>query len=323
MNSLPLISVIVPAYNSEKWLADCCQSIFSQTYHNVELIIVDDGSCDGTSDLADKLSVGKENVKVIHTENGGVCRARNVGLDNASGEYIVFLDADDMMESNAIETLYSRIKEESADIAVGWKSNISSDGREIGCPYEITSGIFTGSEALQLSLEDHPSMYAVWAKLYKREAIGDVRFVVGRKVHEDSFFVFQCLLKQPKIVVCDKIVLYYRISENSASRSKFSEKFFDITYFADLKKELIAKNYPELLPLAENVIVKANMALLGNLIKTTDHRYRDREKQAVKSVIDRKKYYKNATAADKKWFWILTHRLYGIYKVIYTIKNKI
>lgn len=323
MDRFPLISVIVPAYDAQKWLEGCCGSVFSQTYPRVELIIVDDGSTDETLALATRIAAGKENVKVIHTENGGVCHARNIGLDAATGGYITFLDADDLLMSGALEHLHSCLVAEGADIAIGWKSDMASDGTDLGCPYERITGVFEGIEALRLSLEDHPSTYAVWGKLYKRDAIGDVRFVQGRKVHEDSFFLFQCLLKGPKVAICDEIVLRYRISENSASRSVFSDKFFDIQYFAQRKKALIEERYPELLPLAENVILKADMALLKNLLKTNDPRYRDRERKAISEVLKKKKYYKTAIRSDAKWFWILTHRLYGLYKILYRIKNKI
>ena len=323
MDSLPLISVIVPAYNSEKWLKDCCRSVFCQSYPNVELIIVDDGSTDRTLALAKELAAEKEDVRVIHTENGGVCRARNTGLEAARGEYITFLDADDVLVSNCLEVLYSGMIREDADIVIGWKSNMTSNGVDIGCPYERNSGTFCGTDALKLSLEDHPAMYAVWGKLYKRDAIGDVRFVEGRRVHEDSFFVFECLLKKPKVVICDETVLRYRISENSASRSDFSDKFFDILYFAQRKKALVEEYYPGFLPLAENVIVKADMALLKNLLKTNDPRYRECEKKALNEVLKKKMYYKTAIRSDAKWFWILTHRLYSPYKMLYRIKNKV
>ena len=141
-------------------------------------------------------------------------------------------------------------------------------------------------------------------------------------MHEDSYFVFECLLKHPKIVICDDIVISYRLSDNSASREQFSEKLFDITYFAERKKDIIEKAYPEFLPLAENVIVKANMALLWNLLRTDDPRYKSAEKAAIKNVCDRKSYYIMAKKSDAKLFWILTHHLYGVYKLLYKLRSK-
>jgi hypothetical protein len=200
---------------------------------------------------------------------------------------------------------------------------MKSDGTELGCPYNRTHAIWTEKQALEQALLDHPATYTVWGKLYRKELISDIRFVEGKKVHEDSFFVFECLLKQPKVVVVEDIVIRYRLSENSASRSAFSEKVFDILYFSERKKAIIEKQYPQFKTLAENMIVKANMALLWNLLKTNDPKYRAAQKTAIKNVLDRKAYYKSAIKSDKKLFSILTHRLYAIYKALYILKNGI
>lgn len=323
MCDLPLISIIIPAYNSGKWLTECCQSVLHQTYPNVELIVVNDGSTDGSGELLNDLAGEDARVCVIHTVNGGVCRARNIGLDAAKGAYVAFLDADDLLVHDALERLYSAAKQENADISIGWKTDITPDGRNIGCSFDREYGVFNKTDALRLSLEDHPAMYAVWGKLYKRTVIGDTRFVEGKRVHEDSFFVFECLLKQPRVVICEDVVMRYRLSENSASRSAFSEKVFDILYFAERKKAIIEKQCPQFNVLAENMIVKANMALLWNLLKTNDPKYRAAQKTAIKNVLDRKAYYKSAIKSDKKLFRILTHRLYAIYKALYILKNGI
>lgn len=322
MSELPLISVIVPAYNSERWLTECCESVLGQTYPNVELIVVNDGSTDGTRALLRNIAEKDNRVRVIHTENCGVCHARNTGLNAAAGAYIAFLDADDLLFPNSLKLLYFALCSEYADIAIGWKTNMTEDGRNIGCPYERMAVVLEGTDGLKLSLEDHPSMYAVWAKLYKRTAIGDIRFVEGRRVHEDSYFVFECLRKQPRIVICEDIVLQYRLSDHSVSRSAFSEKVFDILYFAERKKAIIEKEYPEFGPLCENMVVKANMALLWNLLKTDDPQYKAAEKTAIKNILDRKQYYKTAIKSDKKLFWILTHRMYGFYKMLYLLRNR-
>lgn len=323
MNKFPLISVIVPAYNAEKWIEDCCNSIITQSYPNIELIIIDDGSTDRTLDLLTQLFGDKDNVHVIHTENRGVCHARNIGIDIAKGEYIAFLDSDDLLVEGALENLYSTLITEKADIAVGWKSNMSADGNDLGCPFERIYGVFEGTEGLTLSLKDHPSMHAVWGKLYKRTLVGNVRFVEGKKVHEDSFFVFECLLKKPKVVVCDCIVVRYRFSESSASRSEFSEKFLDILYFAEQKQLMIKEIYPEFFEMSENVIIKANMAFLWNLLRTNDPKYKDIQKKAIRAVLYRKKYYRTAIKSDARLFWLLTHHLYGPYKMLHTARRRL
>lgn len=323
MNKIPLISIIVPAYNAEAWIEDCCESVFSQTYENWELIIVNDGSTDYTGRILEDISSRCQKLKIVHTENGGVSRARNTGLDMANGDYMMFLDADDLLVVDALETMVKEIEQHPCDIVIGWKTNIDINLKEKGCPYKRESTFWTGKKALEMSLRDHPAAYAVWGKLYKKELLENIRFAEGRKVHEDSFFLFQCFCQMPDVRLIDQVVLKYRISPKSASRSEFSDKFLDILYFAEEKRRITGKYFPEFMELAENVYVKANMALLKNLHKTDDKQYRDLEKQCVENVIANKNYFLPAIPEDKKWYWMITHRMYDPYKYMKKIvKNK-
>ncbi len=317
-----MISVVVPAYNAEKWLMACCESVFAQTISDWELIIVDDGSTDGTLEIAQQAARNRKNVRAIHTENGGVCYARNVGLDEARGDYITFLDADDALMPDALERLLRLIQDKNCDIAIGWKTNMTADGQIIGCPYDRVSGLWHGTAALEQSLRDHPATYSVWGKLYKRSVVENVRFVEGRKVHEDSFFLFQCLLKEPTVAVTEEIVMRYRLSQNSASRSAFSDKVFDILYFAEEKKRLVEAHYPQFQDLARNVLVKAHMALLHNLCNTTDSKYRSAEKASIQFIQRNKTYFISAQKADERWYQIIVRHMYPLYKAIYRIKNR-
>lgn len=312
---LPLISVIIPAYNAQSWIAACCQSVFEQTYSNWELIIVNDGSEDQTREILSSLKSQKENILVIHQENSGVSKARNVGIDAANGDYIMFLDADDMLFPDALQLLYQKLLETDSDLAIGWKTNMREDGLILGCPYHVECAIWEDFEGLQKSLEDHPATYAVWGKLYKKSLVEDIRFVEGKKVHEDSFFIFQCLLKKPKVILCGEIVLKYRLSENSASRSVFSEKIFDILYFADSKKELIEQHAPQMESLKQNMIIKAHMALLRNLACYPGLKYLEIERSSIKEVLQNKSFFISATKADKRWLFIIRYRLYWLYKL--------
>ena len=124
-------------------------------------------------------------------------------------------------------------------------------------------------------------------------------------------------------MICEDVVLHYRLSENSVSRSSFSEKIFDILYFAERKKDIIDRDYPEFSKLGENVIAKANMALLWNLLRTDDPKYNDAQKTAIRNVLERSKYYRTAIKSDAKLFWILKHRLYGVYKMLHIARRKL
>lgn len=320
MNNLPLISVIVPAYNSEKWIAQACHSVIDQTYKNWELIVVDDGSSDRTYEILKSIADEHIRIKVIHTENGGVSRARNIGLDACEGEYITFLDSDDLLLPDALETLYYAIEKQGADIVAAGRTNIDSAGRDIGSPYTEVVDIWEGTRALELSLKDHPSTYTAWGKLYKRGVVENVRFVEGKRVNEDSFFVFQCFLNQPTVALIPNIVLKYRLTENSASRASFSDKFLDILYFAEQKRSCICDRYPEYTPLADNVWVKANMSLLKNLCKTTDKKYRDLENKSIREIKKHKKSFVPAIKGEQTFFWIVLSGMYPLYKKLIRMK---
>ena len=231
------------------------------------------------------------------------------------------MDADDALKPDAMETLYFALKDHGCDISIGWKTCVTENGKELGCPYKTDSAIWEGTEGLENSLKDHPACYAVWGKLYKSSIVRDVRFSEGKKVHEDRFFFFQCLMKKPRICLCDRIVLNYTESENSASRAAFSDKFLDILFFADEKKKMIEECFPELKTLADNMIIKANLALLTVLLKNRDGKYKKMESECIKTVIAYKDRYVSAPQTGNRMYYVVVRRFYRIYKLLYSIKQ--
>lgn len=304
---LPLISVIIPAYNAECFIASSCRSVFSQTYPNWELVVVDDGSTDATLAILNQLAHSRRNMTVIHTENRGVSAARNTGMDAAKGEYISFLDADDKLTERALEYLLCKMQEGNYDITIG------NTHRAV---------IWEGEQALQEILGDHLACHSACRKLYKMDLVREVRFVEGRHVNEDGFFVFQCFLKKPRVATITEPVYLVRATFGSASRSDFSEKFLDILYFAQEKKRLVEEQYPHLLPLTDNMLVKANMALLRNMCKTYDPKWRNQEKACIKLICEKQASFRPLHDSDKRWFWIITHGLFYVYKLYYFLRRK-
>ena len=260
---------------------------------------------------------------IVEQTNGGVCKARNKGLDIAQGEYIMFVDADDVLYADAIESLYNLLNASKADIASGdllhfdTAKGIPGDNRKMMIGENV---VWEGVEVLKKSLEDHPHTYSSCAKLYRRELVQSVRFVEGRHVHEDSFFVFQCMLQCPTFVATNMPVYKYRTTPNSASRSAFSDKFLDILFFAEMKAQLIERHFPEFVSLLPNLRIKAYLALLRVLCKTNELNYRSIEKEAISYIIANKEYFKPALVADQKFFRIVTMRLYWLYKLYYQFR---
>lgn len=317
----PKISVIIPVYNGRSTIGRAAQSVLRQAYSNVELVLVDDGSADGTFAVLEELAKEHSNVVAVHQENGGVSKARNTGIEKASGEYIMFLDADDELAPDVLAKTMELAQTHACDVVAGTCIRIRPDGSSFLSDMPITEDpcVWQGEEALCASLRDHPSTYAVWGKLYRREAVGQTRFVEGKRLHEDSFFLFELLQKNIKMTVTKLPVVHYYLTESSASRAGFSEKFLDMLYFAQRKVDIIEEKFPHLVPLGKNVLVKANMALLKTMWSAKGNTYKELEKQCQKTIRENGAYFIPAIKVDKILFLFIRLRLFWLYKLIYRI----
>lgn len=308
-----LISVIVPAYNAERYIARCIQSIENQTQQELEIIVVNDGSVDGTAAKAGECARGDSRIKLLFQENQGVSAARNRGLEEAKGQYIAFVDADDTLPSGALEHLLEVMRAENADIVSGTMRAIHSNGT-VREENDASAGIWCGKTALEKSLGDEPHTYSACGKLFRKSFLGGIRFTEKRRIHEDSFFLFECFQKEPRMVCLQESVYEYHIMPDSASRSEFSEKYFDILYFAECKYETIQRDYPQYGKMAKNMRLKANMAFLKMLARTRGTEFRQEEKKCIREIKEGKNDFLPATDADRKWFFVIQHDLYYVYK---------
>jgi len=315
-----LISIIIPAYNAEKYIENCLESCLNQSYKNIEVIVVNDGSTDKTAIIVENYSSNDSRIKIVSTENGGVSRARNIGIDASNGDYLTFVDADDRLLPNALEIMLKVLHENSADI-VAAKTFAMQIGEQKNIPESsYNTEIWQNYEAVSKSLDDHPATYSAVAKIYKKEALKGVRFPEGYKIHEDSYFIFELLASCPRMVVLDAYVYKVYLSPNSASRSGFSDKYFDILRILQKKIDFINAELPQFKNKVSNLSVKAHMALLYNLCKTYNKIYREKEKQSLREIKRLKKYFKPAKKIDEKWFKIITFNLYQPYKLYYWLR---
>lgn len=220
MRKHSLISVIVPIYKVQDYLKECIESIINQTYSDIEVILVDDGSPDRCPQMCDEWAKRDSRIRVVHKKNGGLSSARNAGLDVAKGEYISFVDSDDFICKDALENLYNRIKD---DKSIGITSGLIyryQDGSinnfkdQWLCSKEI---VIPSSEFLLETMSQKTS-YTVWNKLYRRDVIGNTRFREGRN-NEDTLFMYDLGKNIAILNVCmveiPHYVYYYRYREDS------------------------------------------------------------------------------------------------------------
>lgn len=212
------ISVIIPVYNDEKYLAQCLDSVLRQTYSNIEIILVDDGSTDSTPELCEKYREKYANIRILHKKNGGVGSSRNAGLEMATGEYILFVDHDDLLSETHIEELYKLLKKNDADIAVGNFNRFIEEKRAYGIwikEDDYFEKTYTPEEWFSVEYETVPynrSMIFVvpWGKLYKRSLFENIVYPINARV-EDDLTTWKIYLLADKIVYMNKAIYTHRI----------------------------------------------------------------------------------------------------------------
>lgn len=308
-----MISCIVPMYNTEPYIERCIRSVLDQSYKNVEVIVVDDGSEDASLEFVKKLSLPR-NVKLVEKSNGGVSSARNAGIREAAGAYIFFLDSDDFLPTDSFETLIGAMKQYSADLVIG-RDLCFHEGIPIPeDTYRGTVSLWDNDATLINTLKDFPNTWNVCGKLFKRSIIGSLSFVDGKCIGEDSYFFFQCALKKPKTVYLEKNVYYVSLRNGSATRSPVSpKKLDDIIYFSDRKKNDIQEQFTQFLPLFHNLEIKAHLVILHMLLKTDA--YPEYEKKSIETVKKNKKHYISGQSNDRLYNAVV-HHYYWIYKGI-------
>ncbi len=317
MDGKSKISCIIPMYNAENYIEKCINSVLCQTYKNFEIIIIDDGSMDSSLALAEKMAKADDRIKVFHTPNGGVCKARNTGLSYATGELIAYLDSDDFLPTDSFEILAEDITEHNADIAVGRDVVFGNDGAEKKRDFSNELFVWEGYEALEAALKDVPNTYNVVGKLFKKDILKGMTFEVGRKVGEDSYFFFECCLKKPKMTYRDCSVYKVFLSENSATRSGFdASKIEDTIHFAERKLEDVKKFCPEYIDLTYNIIIRAHLNILnGMLLQNKGKEFDEHYKKSIDYIRKNKKYYIPDKATTKRLFNAVTGHYLWLYKL--------
>lgn len=294
-----LISIVVPVFNVESYLSKCLDSILEQTYKNIEIIVVDDGSTDLSSSICDDYAKRNTNVVVIHKENGGLSSARNAGIKVAKGKHIFFIDSDDYIDKKTLEILIDSLEKNESDISI---CQITDNKNEFGTKKNLTTENFSSKEALKQIFAEQKLNTSACAKLFKRELFDSIEFPEGL-IYEDFATIYKVILKAKNITACNLPLYYYRTNEESITKTKFNKNRMQFFTVSEMVIKDIKDKYPELVPLIKNRETRHTISFYKQISESgfDDETIKQELRKRIKDNI--KNYYKSP--------YKLTSKMYG------------
>lgn len=265
MHNQPLVSVIVPIYNVEKYLRRCIDSIIKQTYKTLEIILVNDGSTDKCGKICDAYKSSDARVHVIHKENGGLSDARNHGMDIAKGDYILFIDSDDWIKKDCIQKLIYHAIQKNADVVISKYISVSSEDAVIQNKACRSSALSLSKvTALSCLLYQKKFTTSACGKLYKASIMKKERFPVG-KLFEDVVTIFKVIESSEQIVLIDDVLYYYFERNDSITKSSFDIRKMDYVDACTFLYEYVCNYYPQLEKAAVSRLVWAEIYVIVHM----------------------------------------------------------
>lgn len=261
-----MISIIVPVYRVEKYLDKCIKSIVSQTYSNLEIILVDDGSPDKSGLICDKWAMLDSRIKVLHQKNAGAGAARNTALKLAQGEFISFVDSDDYLSVNMFEKLLNYF-DENIDIVECEFLSVEEDDALFVNEERIQSKVFSSEEAMREHIADHYFRQLIWNKLYRRNCIDNVYFPEGKKI-DDEFWMYKVLGRAKQLVHCNEKLYAYRQQDNSVMHMLKPENRIQAIEAKVCRHQYIKEKFPRLTLMSYNCLVMSCVYQVQKVYRT-------------------------------------------------------
>lgn len=282
-----LISIIIPVYNVKDYLDRCMDSIVNQTYINIEIILIDDGSDDGSGEMCDRWARQDCRIKVFHKTNGGLSSARNLGLDKAAGKYIGFVDSDDYIKEDMYELLLAGMEKE-IDIACCGTMIVYPEEQKRRVEYYDRASsrkVFSNSEAVRELLIKRYLSFSSCNKLFRRELYRQLKYPVG-KTSEDLPVTYELVKRSRKVVNIGKTRYFYCYRKDSITKSPFKpERVHYILFARDILKDVVI-NYPTEQKAAEALYIRNIVAVVNEIDRCGEHeKYKDMRARLKKVLL--------------------------------------
>ncbi len=288
MENTPLISVIVPVYKVEPYLDRCVESIVNQTYRNLEIILVDDGSPDNCPQMCDAWAEKDARIKVVHKENGGLSDARNAGMAAATGELIGFVDSDDWIEPQMYQCLFDAMVNTESDISSCGARRIWLDGRPLQELLSVNRDcVFDHEAAMEAMITSKGLVQTVWNKLYRRNMIEGISFLAG-VIHEDEFWSWRVLSSAQRVVTVKESYYNYLQRDSSIMGAGFSETSLLVVRAKVERQRYIEESIPGLVDVGRTDLIYTCMHLGIQILDTMNYKDAVRYMRYLKDTI--KKY---------------------------------
>jgi len=302
MENNELVSIVVPIYNVEPYLRRCLDSIVGQTYKNIEIILVNDGSKDNSLCICNEYKEKDNRIIVVDKKNGGLGSARNAGLNIASGKYILFIDSDDYISTKMTERLLVTMKEQNADIVACDFCNFYEDGTIQKKKISDSIKVYSAPEALKDMFRNNGIRWGAWNKLYRIDLFDGVRYAEG-VYSEDMATTYLLYAQSKKIVWTDECLYFYFIRSNGIMKSKPPKRYADEVKIIEELCEYFKHHFPELVRYPQAFYGKIALNNMIGLINAKE--YEEAYKHCVNALINYGKYAVQAEFVDFKYKLII------------------
>lgn len=309
-----LISVVLPIFNVEKYLERCIESVINQTYSNIEIILVDDGSTDNSGKICDEYQKKDQRIKVIHKKNGGLSEARNTGTKNAIGKYITYIDSDDYVKNDYVEYLYNLVKKYNTKVALCTHTVVFENGKKIVYGDGENSELLDSYNCIKRMLYNDVIDTSAWAKLYDIKLAKKILYPEG-KIFEDIATTYKFFLASGQIACGYSSKYYYMIRKNSIVGCSFNRKKLELIDMTDRMAMDVLRVYPDMEEAILRRRVYSRFSTLNQMLDTSEC---EEEKKEIISFIKENgtKILKDKRAPKRDKIAIfLLNISYGVYRL--------
>ena len=264
MKNNPLVTVIVPVFNSSEYLSSCLDSIISQTYPNLEIILINDGSTDSSPKILQKYAKQDSRIQIINQDNQGLSGARNSGLAIATGDYVTFVDSDDQITPHMVADLVHAVQSNHADISVCSFKELYPSGKTVGFSHHHPAQVFDTASALKAMLKEQGFMLSTTMKLFPTKYFKNLKFPVG-KLHEDVGTTYKLFFKAHQIAFIPQEDYLYIHHQESIINQSFDDRKFDLITLTDQMCDDINTKFPQLKNVTNARRMRARFSILRQI----------------------------------------------------------